>query len=107
MESSRVLAAIATVAVLGLAYYFTVPGDHEELGNLRHATKPGPFKEDFWPEHGYVDLGSGKTHYYLLGPADGQKLVFVHGITSPPPTISSFLERLASKGYRVLCYGTH
>jgi hypothetical protein len=102
MDSTTI--TIAVLSVIVAAYYFKVPGDHHDLGNL-HQSPKGPFPQDFWPEHGYVELAHGPTHYYLLGPKDGKKLVFVHGITSPPPTIATFLEKLAAKGYRVLCYG--
>jgi hypothetical protein len=100
------MAALLTALAVAVGVYYTiVPGDDEELGTLKDSKVPGPFREDFWPEHGYFELSHGKTHYYLLGPKDGKKLVFVHGITSPPPTISCFLEKLAAKGYRLLCYG--
>ena len=95
---------LAVSAIVFSIYYLKVPKDHTELGNLSSSITKGPFVQDFWPEHGFVDLAYGKTHYYFIGPKNGRKLIFVHGISSPPPTIASFLEKLASKGYRILCY---
>lgn len=100
-----------TEAIAGLcaiaAYFYKqiVPSDQQHLGNLNHAQKSTIYKEDYWPEHGYADLPAGLTHYYLLGPKDGKKVVFVHGISSPPPTVAGFLDKLARDGHRVLCYG--
>ena len=54
-------------------------------------TSQRPFREDAWPEHGYVNLGNGETHWYMLGPVDGERLVFVHGMGSPGKMM---LERL-------------
>lgn len=60
------------------------------------------YPEQSWPG-GYVNLPYGKTHYYLMGPENGQKVLFVHGISTPAPFFRTFIDLLATK-YLVLCY---
>jgi pimeloyl-ACP methyl ester carboxylesterase len=102
----------AITAIIGIAstaaiysYLKMVPSDYGFSSNLEyHPSKTLVYKPDFWPEHGYADLPNGKTHYYLIGPEDGKKVVFVHGILPTPPACYNFLNSLAEKGYRILCY---
>jgi pimeloyl-ACP methyl ester carboxylesterase len=90
-----------TAIALVVGYNKLIPSDTEPLGSL---PPNNLYKPDFWPEHGYADLPNGKTHYYLLGPKTGPRIVFVHGILTPPVALHSFLNALAQKGFRVLCY---
>ncbi|KAI8897339.1 Alpha/Beta hydrolase protein [Globomyces pollinis-pini] len=87
------------------AYKYYVPSEYGDLGSLRNSKATEVlFKENHWEEHGYVDLPHGTTHYYFLGPADGKRIVFVHGMVTPSPVISPFLDLLAERGYRILCF---
>ncbi|KAJ3261759.1 hypothetical protein HK103_004710 [Boothiomyces macroporosus] len=100
------------VAVAGLlaylSYRYIVPTDAQFMGSLKLSKKkPVHFNEDYWPEHGYIDLPQGKTHYYLIGPKDGIKVVFVHGLGTPPPALSGFLDQLAEKGFRILTFESY
>ncbi|NLW68124.1 MAG: alpha/beta hydrolase [Bacteriovoracaceae bacterium] len=52
----------------------------------------------------YTALSRGVTHYSLDGPADGRLVVLVHGGTIPMFTWDDVAPRLASDGYRILCY---
>ncbi|KAL2913245.1 hypothetical protein HK105_207247 [Polyrhizophydium stewartii] len=97
------VAAAAGTAVL-LAYWMHVPSDHGELGNLADVSMESPYNEKFWETSAYADLPLGKTHYFLLGPPDGKKVVFVHGISCPGPCFPTFFNKLAERGYRVLVY---
>ncbi|KAI8897342.1 Alpha/Beta hydrolase protein [Globomyces pollinis-pini] len=49
-------------------------------------------------------LPQGATNYYFVGPEDGTRIVFVHGIISPARSVSKFIQCLANSGFRVLCY---
>lgn len=62
------------VTAIALAYYHYVPPAKKDLGSLRDAP-PNAMRGDIWEEHGYVDLPNGKTHYYLIGPEDGKKVL--------------------------------
>jgi pimeloyl-ACP methyl ester carboxylesterase len=99
---------ILSIIILLAAFYGyrrIVPSDFGFIGTLHDsAYEPTIYKEDFWPEHGYADLPHGRTHYYLVGPKDGRKVVFVHGILPTPPASKVMLEALAERGYRILCY---
>lgn len=86
-------------------YMKIVPPNNIELGSLGDVLLDSPYKEDFWSESGYVDLPFGKTHYYFIGPKDGIRIVFVHGISTPAPCFPTYMELLASKGFRILTYG--
>ncbi|KAF8980899.1 hypothetical protein BGZ46_003512 [Entomortierella lignicola] len=56
------------------------------------------------PSGEYVKLSFGETRYYLFGPEDGKKVVFVHGLSSPSPVYDGVANIMASKGCRVLLY---
>ncbi|KAI8924127.1 Alpha/Beta hydrolase protein [Entophlyctis helioformis] len=106
-SASEVLlvAGAATAAAVLYAYYKVVPSNTDLLGSLAdvRAASP-PYPEKFWPTSAYADLPFGKTHYFLLGPENGKKVVFIHGISCPGPCFPEFLNGLADKGYRVLVY---
>ncbi|KAJ1330544.1 hypothetical protein BSLG_009306 [Batrachochytrium salamandrivorans] len=107
IESTALLTAlgIATVTAAVYAYRLLVPQDHQRLGSLSDIkTAAATYKEKFWESSAYADLPFGKTHYFLLGPVDGEKLVFVHGISCPGPCFPSFMNDLANRGYRILVY---
>ncbi|KAJ3099649.1 hypothetical protein HDU97_002907 [Phlyctochytrium planicorne] len=97
--------AVLATAV-GLAYWKVVPDDTKELGSLRDVDPEirKDYPEDFWETHAYANLSQGKTHYSLLGPDTGPKLVLVHGIVSGFGAVPKFVDNLVSKGYRVLVY---
>ncbi|KAJ3326045.1 hypothetical protein HDV06_002430 [Boothiomyces sp. JEL0866] len=99
----------AVIGILAyLSYRYIVPTDNQFMGSLKQSKKkPVYFNEDYWPEHGYIDLPQGKTHYYLIGPKDGIKVVFVHGLGTPPPALSGFLNQLAENGFRILTYESY
>ncbi|KAJ3316242.1 hypothetical protein HDU76_001953 [Blyttiomyces sp. JEL0837] len=102
-------AAVATGLGLYLLYRTIVPKDDVPLGNLSHVKpKKGEktlvYPPDFFGPGNLADLPTGKTHYFLLGPEQGPKLVLIHGISSGWAAMPSFVNTLASKGFRVLAY---
>eukprot|EP00842_Homolaphlyctis_polyrhiza_P004752 jgi/Hompol1/5278/HPOL_004301-RA len=94
---------VALVSMVIITYFKYVPADNQPLGNLGDIQGQTPFHEKKWISN-FAKLPFGKTHYFLLGPEDGQKVVFVHGISCPGQCLPSFFNQLAAKGYRVLVY---
>ena len=104
-----VLFLIAGGLGIALAWWLLVPHPAASLGSLkevnarrRDADLSVLWEEAAWPESGYVESPLGQTHYYLLGPVDGQPLIFVHGITAGSPCFPDFIEGLAAAGFRVM-----
>lgn len=101
-------------ATFVVAYFLVVPSHSKILKGLR----PSPsFPENVWQDDkeinsqdGYLDLGYGaKTHYYILSPKKSspstKRLVFVHGLSTPPPLFRFFLSKLVKRGgFEVLAY---
>lgn len=52
----------------------------------------------------YVELEDGVTHYELLGPAQGEVIVLIHGGTIPMFAWDAQVPSLVDAGYRVLRY---
>ncbi|KAJ3093537.1 hypothetical protein HDU96_002190 [Phlyctochytrium bullatum] len=123
------IALATTAALFATAYALIVPSDTAPLGNLadvvtrrtaaaKRTKKPHveeevdlspraigvAYPEDYWEEGGYVDLSHGKTHYFLLGPPTGPRLLAIHGITAGWTAMPHFIEQLAAAGFRVLVY---
>ena len=112
MDAGLLLSAIA-LAGLGIALgcWLLVPHPAVPLGSLREvnarrrdAQLSVLWEEAAWPESGYVASPLGQTHYYFLGPLDGEPLVFVHGITAGSPCFPDLIEGLAAAGFRVMTY---
>ncbi|KAJ3254626.1 hypothetical protein HK103_007036 [Boothiomyces macroporosus] len=106
------MSATSKFLIAGLVAYFAykwiVPSDTKELGSLKHASKSVKYyREDYWKESGYFDFPTGKTHYYYIGPKDGIRVVFVHGLGVPPPAMAEFLNQLAERGFRILTFETY
>ena len=97
--------------VIAFLYLKYVPASHIHLDSLRQendrriARKDRVvWEKDHWEGGEYMDTPFGQTHYYILGPKSGPKLVFIHGITAASPCFPQFIQGLADKGYRVLTY---
>ena len=104
-------------AILYQLYFLVVPSHSKILKGLR----PSPsFPENVWEtdkeinsQHGYLDLGYGaKTHYYILSPKKSspstKRLVFVHGLSTPPPLFRFFLSKLVKRGgFEILTFDTY
>jgi pimeloyl-ACP methyl ester carboxylesterase len=55
----------------------------------------------------YVQLADGRTHYDVSGPADGPRVMLVHGFSVPAYIWDSTVVALTAAGYRVARYDTY
>ena len=64
-----------------------------------------PYPPDALP--GARDVGSpyGSTRVYEWGPEDGEKILLIHGISTPSIALTDLAYKLASKGCRVMLFG--
>ncbi|KAG0255721.1 hypothetical protein BG011_004962 [Mortierella polycephala] len=103
-------AASAVLAVLGARKIHTsITAERGvTLPSLRalppQSTKRAVYPEDYYPGGEYADLSFGETHYFLFGPEDGKKIVFVHGLSTPASVYNKTANHMANQGYRVLLY---
>ncbi|KAF9570174.1 hypothetical protein EC968_002113 [Mortierella alpina] len=63
------------------------------------------YPEDYFPGGAYAELPFGETHYFLFGPDNGKRVVFVHGLSTPASVYSKVARQMAESGHRVLLYG--
>ncbi len=52
----------------------------------------------------FVKLKNGSIHYGWDGPEDGEKVVMIHGFSTPRFVFMNNVSALADSGYRVLTY---
>ncbi|KAG0084926.1 hypothetical protein BGZ92_009454 [Podila epicladia] len=62
------------------------------------------YPEDYYPGGDYAELSFGETHYFMFGPEEGKKVVFVHGLSTPASVWSKAARHMANSGCRVLLY---
>ena len=48
----------------------------------------------------------GVMRVYEWGPRDGEKMLFIHGDTTPAPMLGPVAHKLVDKGCRVMMFGT-
>ncbi|KAI0669949.1 alpha/beta-hydrolase [Trametes maxima] len=62
------------------------------------------YPADLFPNGDYANLPHGRVRYWILGPAEGTKVVLIHGISTPGITWKEIAPYLAEHGFRVLVY---
>jgi len=90
----RVTATLLLVLLSGVALYRLRNPEHADLDAAAREQASGRF----------VLLSDGVTHYDVAGPADGQRVVLVHGFSVPYYIWDSTVAALAGAGYQVLRY---
>ncbi|KAJ3294859.1 hypothetical protein HK104_003231 [Borealophlyctis nickersoniae] len=100
----RISPFVATTAIAIAIYYSVVPSSTDLISGLSQTKRLEEYPPDLLPGSAFVDLPFGETHYYLFGPEDGVKVVYVHGISIPSPAASTYLHHLTEAGCRVLTY---
>jgi len=63
------------------------------------------YKADLLPGARDVVTPFGSTRVYEFGPEDGQKVLLVHGISTPCLSLADIARGLVDKGCRVMLYG--
>lgn len=63
-----------------------------------------PYPPDLFPGARDVDTPYGIMRVYEWGPADGRKVVFIHGDTTPCPMFASIAQGLVDRGCRVMLF---
>ncbi|KAG0204451.1 hypothetical protein BGX28_003597, partial [Mortierella sp. GBA30] len=104
-------AAVSTVlAAVGLrkAYASITAERGKTLPSLRAVASQLAHKcaypENYFPGGAYAELSFGETHYFLFGPEDGKKVVFVHGLSTPASVYNRVARQMVKNGCRVLLY---
>ncbi|KDQ63984.1 hypothetical protein JAAARDRAFT_27662 [Jaapia argillacea MUCL 33604] len=99
-------------SVLFTAYFFaqfpSPPAPtliHPSLASLGSDSRAcAIYPEDFYQGGSYVNLPYGKVRYWLFGPENGKKIVFIHGFSIPAIIWKDVAPVMASRGYRVLLF---
>ncbi len=89
-----VLVVVAIVMLGMIVTYHLKQGDSVVLDSAARAQLPGNF----------IELEDGVLSYYLKGPEDGEKVVLVHGFSTPKFVWDNNIDVLTDAGYRVLAY---
>jgi pimeloyl-ACP methyl ester carboxylesterase len=63
-----------------------------------------PYPPDALPGSRDVPTPYGNIHVFEFGPSDGEKVLFLHGLSTPCVSGSKTTVALASKGYRVMLF---
>lgn len=64
-----------------------------------------PYPPDALPGARDVDSPYGSTRVYEWGPADGERILLIHGISTPSIALSDLAYKLVAKGCRVMLFG--
>ncbi|EKM59108.1 uncharacterized protein PHACADRAFT_249331 [Phanerochaete carnosa HHB-10118-sp] len=62
------------------------------------------YPEDIYPNGDYYPSPYGRVRYWIVGPEDGQKVVLIHGLSTPSILWKDVQAELVSNGFRVLMY---
>ena len=100
-----ILFFVIILILIASLWFIIVPSHRHEMGNLSHVDASS-WQGEHWPLSLTADSTSpfGTTRFTLLGPKNGPKLVFIHGITASACTFPAFIQGLADAGFRVLVY---
>lgn len=74
----------------------TIPPAHEDL----------PYPPDALPGARDVETPYGSIRVYEWGPASGERVLFVHGISTPVVALGDLGHEMVARGYRVMLFGT-
>jgi pimeloyl-ACP methyl ester carboxylesterase len=97
------LKLLSLAVLLTAIYYAIIPSESIHLGSLEKIQSQ-EYPADVFDENGFVELSHGKTKFYFIGPKEGKRVLFIHGIGSTAPLMKMFLNSLGDKGYRVLAF---
>jgi pimeloyl-ACP methyl ester carboxylesterase len=90
----RILAVLVLLVVVGMVWLRVRDPESRTLDATARAGVPGQF----------VRLTDGVTHYEIGGPADGPRVILVHGFSVPAYIWDTTFVALTSAGFRVARY---
>ncbi|KYK58285.1 alpha/beta hydrolase family protein [Drechmeria coniospora] len=105
--------AVATVSLLALVRATLWPRRGKVLPSPLRTVIPAAsradldklvYQPDIFPGARDVDTPYGSVRVYEFGPEDGQKVLFVHGISTSCITLSRIAHALVERGCRVMLY---
>ncbi|CAM1505635.1 Fc.00g112720.m01.CDS01 [Cosmosporella sp. VM-42] len=99
--------AVATVAFLAIAKATLWPARPKVLRNplkLGVVGKELVYQPDAFPGARDVDTPYGTIRVYEFGPENGEKVLFVHGISTPCITLGPIAHALVKRGCRVMLF---
>lgn len=64
-----------------------------------------PYPPDAYPGARDVESPYGRLRVYEFGPEDGEKVLCIHGISTPCIAFAGILDRLVKRGKRVMTFG--
>lgn len=76
------------------------------LGLSQDELKKLPYPPDALPGARDVDSPYGSIRVYEWGPEDGEKILLIHGISTPSIALADLAHKLVEKGCRVMLFGT-
>ncbi|KAK3935521.1 Alpha/Beta hydrolase protein [Diplogelasinospora grovesii] len=82
---------------------FTPAGSWDEAEKKLGTTEP-PYPADFFPGHRQVKTAFGKIQVFEWGPAEGEKVLLVHGLSTPCIALSNMANEFVNNGYRVMVF---
>ncbi|KAH7170586.1 hypothetical protein EDB81DRAFT_837350 [Dactylonectria macrodidyma] len=111
-------AALATVGLLAIARAALWPAHPNILpsplktgsglpattSNSSRASEALVYHPDLLPGSRDVDTPYGSIRVYEFGPETGEKVLFVHGISTPCVTLTPIANALVERGYRVMLF---
>lgn len=106
--------ATVTLATLSLALRLarqapprTLPSPRDTLLPKISPTEAAdlPYPPDILPGARDVATPYGVMRVYEWGPKDGDKVLFIHGDTTPAPMLGPIAHDLANRGCRVMMFG--
>ncbi|PWN46631.1 alpha/beta-hydrolase [Violaceomyces palustris] len=104
-RASTAFVAVALLRLLANAFIRGI--DFKSLPTTLPAPKlvrDGPYPHDIFPGGKFVNTPFGKIRYYEFGPEDGNKLLLVHGISTPAPVWKEMVPGLIAAGHRLLIF---
>jgi hypothetical protein len=65
-----------------------------------------PYSPDALPGGHDVETPYGSIRVYEWGPEEGERVLFVHGISTPVVALGDLGHEMVSRGYRIMMFGT-
>ncbi|KAI0160255.1 alpha/beta-hydrolase [Xylariaceae sp. FL1272] len=106
------LLVIAACVSLGLIYrpakarkeLFTPSPRKSAIAVSKEEIQSLPYPPDSLPVGRDVETPYGSVHVYEWGPEDGERVLFVHGISTPVIALGDLGHEMVAKGYRVMMF---